>query len=54
MVRVVERDFVLRIYNKLITRTFHARAAGAESTLFKEKNTSRYAENAVDTALREA
>jgi hypothetical protein len=40
------------MYTKLISKTFNARA-GAETHKFKEDNTSRYAQNAVDTALRE-
>jgi hypothetical protein len=40
------------IYDKLVRKTFHARI-GAETTIFKDKNTSRFAVDAVDTSLRE-
>jgi hypothetical protein len=40
------------IYEQLVRKTFHARA-GAETMAFKEANTSRFALDAVDTALRE-
>jgi hypothetical protein len=47
-----EPDDLFHMYTKLISKTFNARA-GAETHKFKEDNTSRYAQNAVDTALRE-
>ena len=50
--RLESQDDVFHMYTKLISKTFNARA-GAETHKFKEDSTSRYAENAVDTALRE-
>jgi hypothetical protein len=47
-----EPDDLFHMYTKLLSKTFNARA-GAETDKFKEDNTSRYAQNAVDTALRE-
>jgi hypothetical protein len=49
---LVEPDDLFHMYTKLISKTFNARA-GAETHKFKEDNTSRYSQNAVDTALRE-
>jgi hypothetical protein len=40
------------LYEELLRKTFHARA-GAETATFKQKNTSRNADEAVDTSLRE-
>jgi hypothetical protein len=45
-------DFIKDVYQTLMTKTFHARA-GVVTDLFKQMSTSRYAEGAVDVALRE-
>jgi hypothetical protein len=47
-----EPEELFHMYTQLISKTFNARA-GAETHKFKENNTSCYAQNAVDTALRE-
>ena len=47
-----EPDDLFHTCTKLISKTFDARAS-AEAHKFKEDNTSRYAQNAVDTALGE-
>jgi hypothetical protein len=46
-----ETDDLFHMYTKVISRTFNARA-GAHTHKFKEDNTSCYAQNAVNTALR--
>ncbi len=45
-------DVMIGIYEELLLKTFHARI-GAETAIFKDENTSRFAVDAVDTALRE-
>ncbi len=39
------------IYGEIVKKAFHARI-GAETSIFKDENTSRFAVDAVDTALR--
>jgi hypothetical protein len=48
----LSEDTIVAVFVELVKKTFHARV-GAETSLFKEENTSRFAADAVDTALRE-
>jgi hypothetical protein len=48
----VEDTFCAEVYDILIRKTFHSRA-GAETKIFKERNTSRYVQGTLDTAFRE-